>query len=115
MRDQCIAFHKAHPEVWDRFEALALELIASGVEHYGVATIWEVLRWESDSGQIAGGGAFKLNNNYRAFYARAFARRHPKHAGFFRLRRQRTEDEAATGLPELTPADFDDASGARCG
>ena len=32
---------------------------------------------------------------------------YPEHDGFFRLREQKSHDRAATGLPEMTPPDFE--------
>lgn len=103
-----MAFHRQHPEVWKLFERFAFEAIA--VEHrdkWGVGAVWERMRWETRVNRTAYPQTFKLNNNYRAFYARAFARKHPEHAEFFRTREQKSQDEPATGLPALTPDDFD--------
>jgi hypothetical protein len=52
-------------------------------------------------------GSFKLNNNYHAFYARSFMEIYPEHDGFFRTRRQISEEQPPVGMPELTPEYFD--------
>ena len=44
-----------------------------------------------------------INNNYKPFYARRFMACYPQHEGFFRTRKQTSEDKDATNLPELTP------------
>lgn len=96
LRQECIAFHRAHPEVWRLFVTFTKQAIASNRNHFGVGAIWERLRWETQvNPQYRALGELKLNNNYRAFYARAFATKYPQHADFFRFRRQRSEDEQA--------------------
>jgi len=88
LRAETIRFHEAHPEVWRLFEQFALELVSSGVNIGGAKAIWERLRWETQVNPDYRGREVKLNNNYTAFYARAFLRKHPKHEGFFRTRTQ---------------------------
>ena len=85
MRNQVISYHKKHPEVWDSINA-----------------IFERIRWEMD---VGGDGVttFKIGNNYRAFYARAFMKKYPEHDGFFRTRKQTSEDKEPTNKPEITP------------
>ena len=105
MAEQCTAFHRQHPEVWDLFVQFTTEMIDKGFQNYSVNAIFERIRWEKDAG---GDGIelFKLNNNYTAFYGRRFMRMYPEHQGFFRTREQTSGDESATGLPELTPAAY---------
>tara|TARA_B100000963_G_C22628321_1_gene673527 strand:- start:1085 stop:1492 length:408 start_codon:yes stop_codon:yes gene_type:complete len=123
MREQCEAFHKKHPEVWRLFVRFTQELIAAGHRHYSAKGIFERIRWEQDvvkpqwkedgfvgSGCINGGQPvsyakkqhFKLNNNYSSFYARRFMTMFPDHGGFFRTRKRKSANQAATHLPELT-------------
>lgn len=85
-------------------------MIDRGFKNYSVNAIFERIRWEIDAGGD-GVSAFKLNNNYRAFYSRAFMKKFPQHSGFFRTREQvSSEQNAATDLPELDPAYFDNLS-----
>ena len=105
MAEQCTAFHERHPEVWDLFVQFTNEMIQKGFRNYSVNAIFERIRWEKDAGGD-GTSSFKLNNNYRALYARRFMRMYPEHQGFFRTREQTSEDMPATGLCELTPADY---------
>jgi hypothetical protein len=89
MRAAVNDFHRLHPEVWTLFERFALEAASTGRRRFGVAAVWERLRWETAvNPDYASHGEWKLNNNYRAFYARRFMRAHPEHAGFFATRRQ---------------------------
>tara|TARA_R100000951_G_C2520974_1_gene143392 strand:+ start:50 stop:403 length:354 start_codon:yes stop_codon:yes gene_type:complete len=107
MRAQCEDFHKQYPEVWEMLKRFSDEMKNKGFKHYSINGIFERIRWEKD---IGGDGVtqFKLNNNYRAFYARRFMRVYPEYAGFFRLREQISNEASATELPELTPADYED-------
>ena len=106
MREQVIAYHKQHPEVWEMFEEFAFQMINRGYKNYSVNAIFERIRWEKDAG---GDGItqFKIGNNYRAFYARAFMKKFPEHEGFFRTRKQTSENRDATYMPEMSPQDYE--------
>jgi hypothetical protein len=106
IRARCNDFHQRHPEVWDRFVEIALELIRRGHKRYGAQTIFAIMRWEGSLGDD-GVTAFKLNNDFAARYARRFQRVYRENADFFATRRQRSKDTPACDLPALTPADFD--------
>ena len=106
MAEQCTAFHRQHPEVWDLFCRFTFEMIDRGFKNYSAQHgIFARIRWEMDAGSN-GADQFKINNNYSAFYARRFMKMYPKHEGFFRTREQTSESESATGLPELSPANY---------
>ena len=117
MAEQCQAFHDEHPEVWRLFVKFTNNVIAAGFKNYSANAVFERIRWEKDvvgtrpfktmSGDVsfAEGSVrkpFKLNNNYRAYYARRFHKMYPQYDGFFRTREQKSKKETATNLPELT-------------
>lgn len=77
-----------------------------GFKNYSVNAIFERIRWETDQADVDGKSTFKLNNNYRPFYARRFMKIYVKHDGFFRLRKQISKGKPATGMEELGPPDF---------
>ena len=106
MREQVQAFHAEHPEVWRLFVRFTFQIIDRGYSNYSVNAIFERIRWEIDAGGD-GLAMFKLNNNYRAFYARKFMRQYPQHEGFFRTRTQSSQAAPATYLPELSPIRLD--------
>ena len=106
MREQCEAFHVEHPEVWDLFVRFSLEMIERGYSNYSAQSVIERIRWEKDAGGD-GMTAFKINNNFTAFYSRRFMRMHPQYEGFFRTRHQISEDSGAVNLPQLTPTDYE--------
>jgi hypothetical protein len=105
LRTAVVAFHKAHPVVWTLFDRFTRDRIRRGFEHYSVNAIFERIRWESDQA-VVGAKEFKLNNNYRAFYARAWMTKNPKHDGFFRTRVQISKETMPALRPELEPNHF---------
>jgi len=77
-------FHADNPYVWELFKRFTFEAINKGYDNFSVALVAERIRWEtlietSDTD-------FKLNNNYKAFYARKFHKVFPKYDGIFRTR-----------------------------
>ena len=113
LREECQAFHEAHPRVWELFNRFTRELIARDCQHGGVGNVWERIRWETIEAQT-GESEFKLNNNHRAFYARRWMKINPQYGpsdpelndGFFRKRKQISAESKAIGLPPLGPEDF---------
>lgn len=93
IEDRFARFHKANPHVYTNLRIMALSLKSKGIRHYGIAALFEVLRFSSMM-QTDGDG-FKLNNDYRALYARRLMEEEPELAGFFELRQRRAELEAA--------------------
>jgi hypothetical protein len=82
--DRFEAFHIANPHVYDVLWLMALELKASGMQRWGMKGLFEVLRWKSALRTV--GGAYKLNNNFTALYARMLMEREPRLVGFFEVR-----------------------------
>jgi hypothetical protein len=78
-------FHNEHPEVYTRLVRLARTWQANGSAKLGIATLFEVLRWNSHLNPDKAGG-YKLNNNYRALYARLIMDQEPDLEGLFELR-----------------------------
>lgn len=88
LQDLFREFHAVNPRIYVRLVEMARALKARGVSHYGIAALFEVLRYEAAIGTSDPSGMpFKLNNNYRAYYARMIHEREPELAGFFRTRR----------------------------
>lgn len=92
-------FHNAHPWVYDRLKELALDLKDSGVKHYGISGLYETLRYEA-SLKAKDEEGFKLNNNYRALYARELARDEPALKDFFKFRLRKPRGTQAVA-PEV--------------
>lgn len=92
-----LTYHRNNPQVWTLFRKFTLEVISRGFRHYGASGIWERIRWHVEIETL--GEPWKVNNNYRAFYAREFMRQYPEYLGFFRRR-----ESVADGL--YPPADL---------
>ena len=93
-------FDLEHPEVWRAFERLTLDLIRAGRRRCGVALVIERIRWDF---ALRGGDDFKINNNFRALYARKWNAAHPGHAAFFETRELVSESVPPAGEPEARP------------
>ena len=100
-------FAKRHPDVWIHFVRFTHEIISRGFNNYSVSAIFERIRWETDAADEEGKSTFKLNNNYRAWYARRYMEAFPEHDGFFRTRYRKSAGQLAKNLPELGPEDFE--------
>lgn len=81
-------FHEANPWVYVTLVRLARTAKQHGQERYGIAALFEVMRWERLMQTRHNAGDFKLNNNHRALYARLIMNSNPDLAGFFELRRR---------------------------
>jgi len=85
------AFHAANPHVYAELVRLARVWVRErGVNHLGIATLYEVARWNITLSTA--GEAFKLNNNHRALYARLIMDQEPDLAGLFKTRRLHGHD-----------------------
>lgn len=83
-------FNQEHPEVYAQLVKLARTWQANGTAKLGIATLFEVLRWNSHLNPNHHGG-YKLNNNYRALYARLIMDQEPDLKGIFELRERTAE------------------------
>lgn len=63
----------------------ALRLRHRGFRHYGIAAIWEKVRYDHDLRVGPDGQGYRLNNSWRSRLARELMER-PDLAGFFELR-----------------------------
>ena len=96
-------FDLEHPEVWRAFERPAPQLVRAGRRRCGVALVVERIRWDV---ALEGGADFKVNNNFRALYARKWRRAHPEHADLFSTRALASSYRRPDGslrIPEAKP------------
>jgi hypothetical protein len=84
---QFATFHAKNPWVYSRLRDMALAMRRAGVPQYGIGGLFETLRYEVLVGPRDAEG-FKLNNNYRALYARELAKNEPELVGFFKFRQR---------------------------
>jgi len=87
------AFHAANPHVYRELVLLARRARRRGVERIGIGMLFEVLRW--NVALRTGGDEFKLNNNYRSYYARLIMMREPELADVFETRQLHAVVDAA--------------------
>jgi len=78
-------FIEENPQVWDMFVSFTFDAMKGGLQKYSAYAIFERLRWEMDVVQKRN-GKFKLNNNFRPYFARRFMEMFPEHTGFFETR-----------------------------
>ena len=86
-------FHKENPIVWELFQKYTFKAIEAGLQTSSAWFIVNRIRWETDVDTK--GSEFKISNNHIAYYARYFHTMYPEHNGFFKLKPQKEEREAA--------------------
>lgn len=79
-------YHQDHPEIYKEFKRMAFEM-RKVRRKYSHVTIMESMRWNKD---LEGGEVFKINNDYKALYARAMIHFHPEFKDFFELRQMKS-------------------------
>jgi hypothetical protein len=67
---------------------MALAVLKAGKDRYGIAALYETLRYTA---LVTSGESYKLNNNFRALYARKLMAENAELAGFF-WTRERSAD-----------------------
>lgn len=77
------AFDEANPHVFDELLEIAREVRDRGVKRIGIAFLFERLRWRR---MKTHGDPYRLNNSYRAFYARKLMAADPALADLFETR-----------------------------
>lgn len=85
-------YDRANPDVYIAFKRFAHELRDAGNLRGGAGLIFERIRWETKVRAVreAGMPVLKLNNSYRAFYARRLAAEDALFADFFETREQKS-------------------------
>ena len=84
-------FHQDNPQVYATLCRLAREWIArTGRQKVGIGALTERCRWEI--ALATSDPEFKINNNFRAYYARLLMAREPDLADLFELRRSMADE-----------------------
>lgn len=81
-------WHSANPHVYQQFEKLAYQMLATGRKRYSARTIIEVMRWHYDL--KTRGDVFEINGDFVPIYVRLLIHHHPEFADFFELRTVRS-------------------------
>lgn len=74
-------FDRENPHVYVMFSGFARQALGAGRERFGIAAIWERMRWEMAF--TTDGDEFKISNNHRAYYARRIMAENRDFEGFF--------------------------------
>lgn len=78
-------FHRENPHVYTELVSLARRAVHAEAKKVGIGMLFEVLRWRHTL--RTGGDEFKLNNNYRSYYARLIMQQEADLEGLFETRR----------------------------
>lgn len=89
IEERFCSFHAANPHVYRELRSMALSIRRRGATRYGIAGLFEVLRYRYSL--QTSGDDYKLNNDFRALYARLLMRHEPELDGFFETRCRRSE------------------------
>lgn len=76
-------YDNENPHIWLKFVEIAKEAKKKGFKRYSANGIFEILRWQTKE---SGNDRFKINNNYRADYARKMEETFVEFKGFFETR-----------------------------
>lgn len=88
-------FHTANPAVLLKLREMACGLVRRGQEKVSIYMLFEVLRWQHLLDTDDPSSEFKLNNNYRPYYARLLTMMDEELEGRFEMRSVATPREAA--------------------
>ena len=89
MKEQFDRFHRENPQVYELFRKFTYQVIDAGRKNFGAKAVMERIRWSTMV--ETKGDAYRLNNNYTAYYARMFMAAHPEHEGLFETRKSCAE------------------------
>ena len=87
IQENFVAFHETNPAVYFALQKLANQMWERGRRRIGIAMLFEVLRWDYYLNTNDPNSEFKLNNNYRAHYARMLMSNHPEWVGLFKTKK----------------------------
>lgn len=81
-------FHRQNPHVFELIERMAARKISEGATRIGIGHLCERLRYETTTQTVDAHSTFRVNNTYRAFYARLLIEKHPQWQGIIATREQ---------------------------
>ncbi len=97
LQDRFNTFHAENPHVLDTLLSLAQEAHTHGFKRIGIGMLYERARWELSL--QTQGDVYRLNNDYRAFYARLIVDADPSLAGLFAMRRSAADRQPSAADP----------------
>ncbi len=81
-------FDQNNPHVYSLFTRFAREVLGKGRGKFGIAAIWERMRWEMAFSTVDD-KPFKISNNHKAYYARKIMSEFKAFEGFFNIKAAR--------------------------
>jgi len=84
LEDQFQTYDQENPHIYRLFKRFAREALDRGYKNYSANAIFERIRWYVDV--ETEGDQFKINNNYRPYYARKLMGEDSVFKDFFRVR-----------------------------
>ena len=87
IRERFEAFHSANPQVYEILLKMTWDLHRKGKRRVGIKMLWEVVRWQVETGELVTTNQFRLNNVFTSRYARLIAASDPLLAKIFEQRR----------------------------
>jgi hypothetical protein len=84
-------YHAANPQVYEKLREFALAARRAGRTLMSINMLHERLRWYTTVEAV--GDDFKVNNNYRPYYARLLMKNEPQLAGMFETRKSKADEE----------------------
>jgi hypothetical protein len=80
------AFHQENPMIYTLLVKYAREAKNAGLKRIGIELLWNRVRW--DRAVQTRTADFKVNQNFKAWYARQMMKNEPDLAGVFETRRR---------------------------
>ena len=77
-------FHSKNPEVYELFKTFTFRAINAGHIRLSSEMIINRIRWETSV--VTSDKDYKINNDYKPFYARLFMEEHQTYGNFFNTR-----------------------------
>lgn len=85
-REEFEQFHTENPGVYEALVRLTRQAIIAGKTRGSINMLFEVVRWEHYLATTDSNSRYRLNNNYRAHYARMLMDKNIDMTGFFSTR-----------------------------
>jgi hypothetical protein len=87
-QSRALEFHVANPHVYEALVRYARQARAAGVDRIGIELLWNRMRWDWML-ETEHAHDYKLNQNYKAWYARRIMELESDLAGIFETRSRR--------------------------
>lgn len=88
-QDRFAVYHAANPQVYNKLREYALQYVRSGRRRLSINMLFELVRWFTEV--ETRGSSFKLDNSFRAPYARLLMENEPELLGRFKTRKTKAD------------------------